>query len=165
MAEHTDGAGEEARVLSEGDSDCSLPSPIRDQYFSSDMEASGEESDPRPPPGKTAVWILKRQGQKVRVVYRKKCTDATPSAFAMSRQQGARVLSKAGPGKQHWYGSEEFLALPDQLHETEMLALRLESLAQSVPLVGPEPPPSRARLRRWCGGVFDGRANLCAGPQ
>lgn len=52
-------------MLSEGDSDSSLPSPIRTQYCSSDMEASGEESEPRPPPGKTAVWVLKRQGQKV----------------------------------------------------------------------------------------------------
>lgn len=59
-------------MLSEGDSDSSAPSPIRNQYFSSDMEASGEESDPRPPPGKTAVWILKRHGQKVRVVYLKR---------------------------------------------------------------------------------------------
>lgn len=52
-------------MLSEGDSDSSLPSPVRTQYCSSDMEASGEESEPRPPPGKTAVWVLKRQGQKV----------------------------------------------------------------------------------------------------
>lgn len=72
MAEQMNGTGEEARVLSEGDSDSSAPSPIRNQYFSSDMEASGEESDPRPPPGKTAVWILKRQGQEVRVVYLKR---------------------------------------------------------------------------------------------
>lgn len=64
---------EEAHVLSEGDSDSSLPSPIRSQYFSSDMEASGEDSEPRPPPGKTAVWVLKRQGQKVRLVYPKTC--------------------------------------------------------------------------------------------
>uniref|UniRef100_A0A674ML43 A-kinase anchoring protein 6 n=1 Tax=Takifugu rubripes TaxID=31033 RepID=A0A674ML43_TAKRU len=111
-AKQMNGTGEEAHGLSEGDSDSSAPSPIRNQYFSSDMEASGEESDPRPPPGKTAVWILKRQGQK----------------------QGAHVLPKTSPGRQHWYGSEEFLALPAQLHETEMLALKLESLAQSVPL-------------------------------
>lgn len=54
-------------MLSEGDSDSSVPSPVREQYFSSDMEASGEESDPRPPP-KTALWILKRPGHKVRLV-------------------------------------------------------------------------------------------------
>lgn len=57
----------ETHAHSEGDSDSSLPSPMREQYLSSDLEASGEESDPRPPPGKTAVWIVKRQGQKVRV--------------------------------------------------------------------------------------------------
>lgn len=57
----------ETHAHSEGDSDSSLPSPMREQFLSSDLEASGEESDPRPPPGKTAVWIVKRQGQKVKV--------------------------------------------------------------------------------------------------
>lgn len=55
----------ETHAHSEGDSDSSLPSPMREQFLSSDVEASGEESDPRPPRGKTAVWIVKRQGQKV----------------------------------------------------------------------------------------------------
>lgn len=45
------------------------------------------------------------------------------------------MSSKASPDKEHWYGSEEFLALPAQLRKTEMLAMKLESLAQSVPLV------------------------------
>lgn len=44
------------------------------------------------------------------------------------------------PEKQHWYGSEEFLALPAQLRKTEMLALKLESLARSIPLVPPQNP-------------------------
>ncbi|XP_073339170.1 A-kinase anchor protein 6 [Pagrus major] len=102
----------ETHAHSEGDSDSSLPSPMREQFLSSDLEASGEESDPRPPRGKTAVWIVKRQGQK-----------------------GAQVLSsKASPDKEHWYGSEEFLALPAQLRKTEMLAMKLESLAHSIPL-------------------------------
>lgn len=57
----------ENHAPSEGDSDSSLPSPMREQYLSSDLEASGEDSDPRPPHGKTAVWIVKRQGQKVKV--------------------------------------------------------------------------------------------------
>lgn len=57
----------ETHAHSEGDSDSSLPSPMREQFLSSDLEASGEESDPRPPQGKTAVWIVKRQGQKVRL--------------------------------------------------------------------------------------------------
>lgn len=64
-----------------------------------------------------------------------------PPPLLLCVQQGAHGLPKTSPGKQHWYGSEEFLALPAQLHETELLALKLESLAQSVPLVNPEPPP------------------------
>lgn len=35
--------------------------------------------------------------------------------------------------KEHWYGSDEFLALPAQLKKTEMLAMKLESLAQALP--------------------------------
>uniref|UniRef100_UPI0037E78154 A-kinase anchor protein 6 n=1 Tax=Semicossyphus pulcher TaxID=241346 RepID=UPI0037E78154 len=101
----------ETHTHSEGDSDSSLPSPMREQFLSSDLEASGEESDPRPRPRKTAVWIVKRQGQK-----------------------GAQVSSKDGPDREHWYGSEEFLALPAQLRKTEMLAMKLESLTQSIPL-------------------------------
>ncbi|XP_044023569.1 A-kinase anchor protein 6 [Siniperca chuatsi] len=100
----------ETHAHSEGDSDSSLPSPMREQFLFSDLEASGEESDLRPPPGKTAVWIVKSQAQK-----------------------GAQVLSKASPDREHWYGSEEFLALPAQLRKTEMLTMKLESLAQSIP--------------------------------
>ncbi|XP_031177188.1 A-kinase anchor protein 6 [Sander lucioperca] len=102
----------ETHAHSEGESDSSLPSPMREQFLSSDLDASGEESDPRPHPGKTAVWIVKRQGQK-----------------------GAQVSSRASPDREHWYGSEEFMALPDQLRKTEMLAMKLESLAQSIPLM------------------------------
>uniref|UniRef100_A0A3Q4IEG9 A-kinase anchor protein 6-like n=1 Tax=Neolamprologus brichardi TaxID=32507 RepID=A0A3Q4IEG9_NEOBR len=83
----------ETHTHSEGDSDSSLPSPMREQALSSDLEASGEESDPRPP-----------------------------------------LSSKGSPDREHWYGSEEFLALPAQLRKTEMLAMKLESLTQTVPL-------------------------------
>ncbi|CAL8303708.1 unnamed protein product [Boreogadus saida] len=78
-----------------GASDSPVPSSGRGALSScSDMEASGEESDPRAP--------------------------------------GAR---RPGPqGKDHWFGSEEFLALPDQLRHTELLAINLESLTQALPL-------------------------------
>ncbi|KAK1894564.1 A-kinase anchor protein 6, partial [Dissostichus eleginoides] len=99
-------------TLSEGDSDSSLPSPMREQFLSSDMEASGEESEPQPRPGNTAVWIVKRPGKK---------------------QQESQVSSGVDPQREHWYGSEEFLALPAQLRKTEMLAMKLESLAHSLP--------------------------------
>ncbi|KAF0044245.1 hypothetical protein F2P81_003403 [Scophthalmus maximus] len=97
----------ETHSLSEGDSDSSLPSPMREQQLLS----SDPESDPQPRPGKTAVWIVKRRGQK----------------------QEAQPSPGPSPDRQHWYGSEEFLALPAQLRKTEMLAMKLESLAQSIP--------------------------------
>ncbi|XP_008285259.1 A-kinase anchor protein 6 [Stegastes partitus] len=99
----------ETHSPSEGESDSSPPSPVGEQ-LPSDLEASGEDSDPRPPPSKTAIWIVKRQVQK-----------------------GAQVSSRTSPDRQHWYGSEEFLALPAQLRKTEMLAMKLESLTQSIP--------------------------------
>lgn len=71
----------------------------------------------------------------------------------MSVQQGAQLLS---PRQQHWYGSEEFLALPAQLQKTELLALKLESLAQSLPLVKPEPQPFRLG-----GSVLNRSAESC----
>ncbi|KAM9842565.1 A-kinase anchor protein 6 [Aulostomus maculatus] len=111
MSRLMEGTQAEIHVHTEGDSDSSLPSPMREQLLSSDVEASGEESDLRPTRGKTAVWIVKHQGQKE-----------------------TKVSSKASPVREHWYGSEEFLALPAQLHKTEMLTMNLESLAQSIPL-------------------------------
>uniref|UniRef100_A0A3B4WX12 A kinase (PRKA) anchor protein 6 n=1 Tax=Seriola lalandi dorsalis TaxID=1841481 RepID=A0A3B4WX12_SERLL len=75
----------ETHTHSEGDSDSSLPSPMRERVLSSDLE---------------------------------------------SIKLGS---SKASPDREHWYGSEEFLALPAQLRKTEMLAMKLESLAQSIP--------------------------------
>ncbi|XP_038162991.1 A-kinase anchor protein 6 isoform X2 [Cyprinodon tularosa] len=45
--------------------------------------------------------------------------------------QGKKVPSKTNLAKEHWFGSDEFLALPAQLHETELLAVKLESLIQS----------------------------------
>ncbi|KAK2826798.1 hypothetical protein Q5P01_021012 [Channa striata] len=112
IAKQMDRTQKKTHAHSEGDSESSLPSPMREHLLSSDVEASGEESDPPVPPGKAAVWIVKRQGQKL----------------------GAEVSSKSSPDREHWYGSEEFLALPSQLRKTEMLALKLESLAQSIPL-------------------------------
>ncbi|KAG5857471.1 hypothetical protein ANANG_G00019810 [Anguilla anguilla] len=35
--------------------------------------------------------------------------------------------------EERWYGSDEYLALPSQLRKTEMLALRLETMAQALP--------------------------------
>lgn len=65
MSNHMERTG--TRTPSKGDSDSSLPSPIMEQSLSSDMEASGEESDPQLCPGKTTVWIVKRHVDKVKI--------------------------------------------------------------------------------------------------
>uniref|UniRef100_A0A673CJ06 A kinase (PRKA) anchor protein 6 n=1 Tax=Sphaeramia orbicularis TaxID=375764 RepID=A0A673CJ06_9TELE len=48
--------------------------------------------------------------------------------FFLVLQKAVQVSSKSSPNREHWYGSEEFLALPDQLRKTEMLAMNLERL-------------------------------------
>ncbi|XP_061633103.1 A-kinase anchor protein 6 isoform X6 [Phyllopteryx taeniolatus] len=95
---------------SDGDSDSSAPSPVRDQVLSSDLEASGEESDPRPPPCKIPSWLVKQK----------------------ERKQDFQASSEASADRVHWYGSEEFLALPAQIHKSEILAINLDSLAHAM---------------------------------
>ncbi|XP_061531391.1 LOW QUALITY PROTEIN: A-kinase anchor protein 6 [Phycodurus eques] len=94
----------------DGDSDSSAPSPVRDQVLSSDLEASGEESDPRPPPCKIPSWLVKQKEHK----------------------QDFQASSEASADRVHWYGSEEFLALPAQIHKSEILAIDLDSLAHAM---------------------------------
>lgn len=53
----------------------------------------------------------------------------------------------SSPHRQHWFGSEEFLALPAQLRKTEILAMNLESLAKSVPLGSRRCDPSHDALQ------------------
>uniref|UniRef100_A0A1A8V1U2 A kinase (PRKA) anchor protein 6 n=3 Tax=Nothobranchius TaxID=28779 RepID=A0A1A8V1U2_NOTFU len=98
---------ERTHTPSKGGFDSSSLSPTREQILSSDLEASGEESDPQLCPDKTPAWFMKQHGHK--------------------------TFPAAGP--EHWYGSEEFLALPAQLHKSEILAKKLESLTQSIPLM------------------------------
>lgn len=58
----------------------------------------------------------------------------TTGSLWIMPKQGPLVLEKnSSPKDDCWYGSEEFLALPAQLKKTEMLALKLESLAQALP--------------------------------
>ncbi|XP_034153282.1 A-kinase anchor protein 6 [Esox lucius] len=45
----------------------------------------------------------------------------------------ASAGSSPNPSEERWLGSDEFLALPAQLKKTEMLALKLETLAKELP--------------------------------
>lgn len=104
-------------ILDEAESESPLPSPTTG-ITSSDLEASAEESRPN---------------SSEQTVPRHK-TD-----------KSVHVLSS--PHRQHWFGSEEFLALPAQLRKTEMLAMNLESLAKSVPLDSGRRDPSHDALQ------------------
>lgn len=57
----------------------------------------------------------------------------TTGSLWIMPKQGLHIPQKNSRPKDDWYGSEEFLALPAQLKKTEMLALKLESLAQVLP--------------------------------
>ncbi|KAM5129423.1 A-kinase anchor protein 6 [Mantella aurantiaca] len=52
-------------------------------------------------------------------------------------------------GEDRWYGSDEFLALPSHLHQTDLLALRLGSLSQLVSPTPGEPQPSFRDVEDW----------------
>ncbi len=60
---------------------------------------------------------------------------ATGSLWILN-QNALCISNTSGSPKEHWYGSDEFLALPAQLKKTEMLAMKLESLAQALPQRG-----------------------------
>lgn len=57
----------------------------------------------------------------------------TASLWIMPTQGSNNLEKNKSPKDDCWYGSEEFLALPAQLKKTEMLALKLETLAQALP--------------------------------
>ncbi|XP_059374523.1 A-kinase anchor protein 6-like isoform X1 [Carassius carassius] len=62
----------------------------------------------------------------------------TTGSLWIVNQNALCISNASGSSKEHWYGSDEFLALPAQLKKTEMLALKLESLAQALPQMGLE---------------------------
>ncbi|KAK6304643.1 hypothetical protein J4Q44_G00252290 [Coregonus suidteri] len=92
------------------DTDSPLPSAMREPSdHESHNKASSEDFHP---PTKEAVWIIQPQCPHLH-------HPATASAEA-----------SPNPSEEHWFGSDEFLALPAQLKKTEMLAMKLETLAQ-----------------------------------
>ncbi|XP_070972536.1 A-kinase anchor protein 6 isoform X2 [Oncorhynchus clarkii lewisi] len=95
------------------DTNSPLLSPMRGPLdHESHDEASSEDSSPLK---KAADWIIQRQGPK--------------------RHLQAQALAEASPNpsEERWFGSDEFLALPAQLKKTEMLAMKLETLAKALP--------------------------------
>ncbi|XP_069494566.1 A-kinase anchor protein 6 [Ambystoma mexicanum] len=63
--------------------------------------------------------------------------NCSPSALqdGKAKEGAASVSGESSGGKQvgAWYGSDEYLALPSHLKQTEVLALKLENLARLVP--------------------------------
>nr|XP_029543616.1 A-kinase anchor protein 6 isoform X2 [Oncorhynchus nerka] len=98
------------------DTNSPLLSPMRGPLdHESHDEASSEDSSPLK---KAADWIIQRQGPR-----------------GPKRHVQAQALAEASPNpsEERWFGSDEFLALPAQLKKTEMLAMKLETLAKALP--------------------------------
>ncbi|KAM9568105.1 A-kinase anchor protein 6-like [Salvelinus alpinus] len=57
-------------------------------------------------------------------------TDRDTDSSLPSPKREPSVGATPNPSKEHWFRSDEFLALPAQLKKTEMLAMKLETLAQ-----------------------------------
>ncbi|XP_068109557.1 A-kinase anchor protein 6 [Hyperolius riggenbachi] len=68
-----------------------------------------------------------------------------------TEQQNDKLLDSPPQdlGTENWYGSDEFLALPSHLHQTDLLALHLDSLSQLVSPTPGEPQPSLRDLEDW----------------
>uniref|UniRef100_A0A673ZWT2 A-kinase anchoring protein 6 n=1 Tax=Salmo trutta TaxID=8032 RepID=A0A673ZWT2_SALTR len=95
------------------DTDSLQLSPMREPLdHESYDEASSEDSSPLT---KAADWIIQRQGPK------------------LHHQAQALAEASPNPSEERWFGSDEFLALPAQLKKTEMLAMKLETLAKALP--------------------------------
>ncbi|XDV42827.1 hypothetical protein PO909_011423 [Leuciscus waleckii] len=60
----------------------------------------------------------------------------TTGSLWIVNQNALHISNASDSPKEHWYGSDEFLALPAQLKKTEMLAMKLENLAQALPQRG-----------------------------
>ncbi|KAJ8341675.1 hypothetical protein SKAU_G00339660 [Synaphobranchus kaupii] len=94
----------------------SPPAPVPPEE--EDRGSSSKPADPPDLPRSAAVQILVEEGARL-----------SPSG-------SSRMSSK----EERWYGSDEYLALPSQLRKTEMLALKLETLAKALPCRPSEEP-------------------------
>ncbi|XP_029106467.1 A-kinase anchor protein 6 [Scleropages formosus] len=60
-------------------------------------------------------------------------TSSCALASQIVPDQNAPLSPGASLNEEQWFGSDEYLALPSQLKKTEMLAMKLESLAKALP--------------------------------
>ncbi|KAG9336394.1 hypothetical protein JZ751_002741 [Albula glossodonta] len=85
-------------------------------------------------PGPTPPWVGDKdpspEPANIHAFPKNMAVRILPEEVArLSPSGSSRISSK----EDHWYGSDEYLALPSQLRKTEMLALKLETLAKSLP--------------------------------
>ncbi|KAI1895588.1 hypothetical protein AGOR_G00107790 [Albula goreensis] len=85
-------------------------------------------------PGPTPPWVGDKdpspEPADIHALPKNMVVRILPEEVArLSPSGSSRISSK----EDHWYGSDEYLALPSQLRKTEMLALKLETLAKSLP--------------------------------
>uniref|UniRef100_A0A3Q4I7F0 A-kinase anchor protein 6-like n=1 Tax=Neolamprologus brichardi TaxID=32507 RepID=A0A3Q4I7F0_NEOBR len=104
-------------------------SPVSGIQFQSELSRSTPSLISASPPDRSKFWL------ELDSVYPENVSQSCESLQVCPPLSfGPQVSSKGSPDREHWYGSEEFLALPAQLRKTEMLAMKLESLTQTVPL-------------------------------
>ncbi|XP_076834019.1 A-kinase anchor protein 6-like isoform X2 [Brachyhypopomus gauderio] len=93
------------------------------------MQATGDSSSPLPSSGEEPSDLDVRED------------STSPEDLPLPLEASVSARPAHSPGGECWYGSDEFLALPAQLRQTELLALKLENLAQSLPPRAPHQPP------------------------
>uniref|UniRef100_A0A8C6SMM4 A kinase (PRKA) anchor protein 6 n=1 Tax=Neogobius melanostomus TaxID=47308 RepID=A0A8C6SMM4_9GOBI len=104
------------------------------------LQTRAELSDSAPslmePPDRNGFWLELDKVYPHDEVSEKKGLPLNILVLLLSKNNDiTRILLLDNPHRPHWFGSEEFLALPAQLRKTELLAMNLESLAKTVPLV------------------------------
>uniref|UniRef100_A0A4W4H6Z3 A kinase (PRKA) anchor protein 6 n=1 Tax=Electrophorus electricus TaxID=8005 RepID=A0A4W4H6Z3_ELEEL len=93
------------------------------------MQATGDSSSPVPSSEEDISDLEARRG------------SSSPDNQPLPREVSLTSQPTRSPRGECWYGSEEFLALPAQLRQTELLALKLESLAKCLPPRALDQPP------------------------
>ncbi|KAK1793379.1 hypothetical protein P4O66_011755 [Electrophorus voltai] len=93
------------------------------------MQAGGDSSSPVPSSEEDISDLDARGG------------SSSPDNQPLPREVSLTSQPTRSPRGECWYGSEEFLALPAQLRQTELLALKLESLAKCLPPRALDQPP------------------------
>uniref|UniRef100_A0A3B4BEM5 A kinase (PRKA) anchor protein 6 n=1 Tax=Periophthalmus magnuspinnatus TaxID=409849 RepID=A0A3B4BEM5_9GOBI len=122
------------------------------------VEVSHSPSSSMETPDRDGFWL------ELDEVYSQNKVSETVEWFNIGLFLSVHGSSQLSPHRQHWFGSEEFLALPAQLRKTEILTMNLETLAKSMPLVSNTQSPGNYLKRQLLPPRFSPSSSSDAAP-